>query len=153
MNRRDEPASAQDRRTLIGQIRKHMPSRHQVSHEWPYVAGSTCLVVLLVWHPFHPTSIVVFPPPPLEATVSAGQRSLQEIDASCYQVHTEAIGDGHCGEACRADKASSPRSDEAFEFSRSILTCQDGHGRSVPSKNTDKPQSLIIEVNKSNHSF
>ncbi len=125
-----------------------MPNRHLTSHEWPYVAGSTCLVVLLVWQPLQPPSIVVFPPAQLVASVAAEQRSLQEIDSDCYQVHTEAMDDGYS-----SDKASSVRSDGAREFSRSILTCQNGHGRPVPGNDMDKPQNLMIEVIKSNHSF
>ncbi|APU30525.1 hypothetical protein UYA_12620 [Ectopseudomonas alcaliphila JAB1] len=128
-----------------------MPYRHQLMYEWPYMAGSTCLVVLLVWQPFQPSALAVMlsQPQPKAQTM---QRSLQEIDSNCYQVHREDLNDPHC-EDCSKDTAATARPDPEFEFSRSILTCTDIHRDSLYDSDTDRPDNMMIEVIKSNHSF
>ena len=34
----------------------------RIRRQWPYVAGSTCLVVLLIWQPFQPPALAVMLP-------------------------------------------------------------------------------------------
>lgn len=136
---------------LLGRIRRHMPYRHQLMYEWPYMAGSTCLVVLLVWQPFQPSALAVMLSQPQPETQMM-QRSLQEIDSNCYQVHSEALNAPHC-EDCGKDTAAAARPDAEFEFTRSILTCRDIHRDSLHDSNTYSPKNMMIEVIKPNHSF
>lgn len=142
---RNQPAD------LLGRIRRHMPYRHQLMYEWPYMAGSTCLVVLLVWQPFQPSALAVMlsQPQPKAQTM---QRSLQEIDSNCYQVHSGDLNDLHC-EDCSKDTAAAGRPDPGFEFSRSILTCTDIHRDALHDSDSGRPDNMMIEVIKSNHSF
>ena len=149
MPRHEEAGSASARSGSVAQARTL-----RVNHEWPYMAGTTCLVVLLIWQPFQPSTLaVVFPQQQLQSTGHAAQRSLQEIDSSCYQVHTEAIVNNDCGEACALDKATSAAPGGMFEFSHSILTCRSSHSNVVGQGDTDKPENRMIEVSRSNHSF
>ncbi|WP_313116331.1 hypothetical protein [Ectopseudomonas guguanensis] len=131
---------------LMGWIGRHMPYRHQLMYEWPYVAGATCLVVLLVWQPFKPAAI--FPP---SGTQNA-QRSLQEIDTNCYQVRSQAPSDQPC-ENCGKDKVTSAGPEQDFQFSRSIFTCRDVQHAPLRSRAAERPSNMMIEVIRSNHSF
>ncbi|MEQ6328994.1 hypothetical protein VLF92_11770 [Pseudomonas chengduensis] len=152
MPRRNDSRVARNKpEDLLGRIRRHMPYRHQLMYEWPYMAGSTCLVVLLVWQPFQPSALAVMlsQPQPKAQTM---QRSLQEIDSNCYQVHREDLNDPHC-EDCSKDTAATARPDPGFEFSRSILTCTEIRRDSLHDSDTDRPDNMMIEVIKSNHYF
>jgi len=129
----------------------HNKPENQLVYEWPYIAGSTCLLVLLVWQPFQPPALAAMWSPPQPMT-QAMQRSLQEIDSNCYQVQSDVLSDPHC-EDCGKDTAASARPDEEFEFSRSILTCSDIHRDALRDSDTNRPENMMIEVIKSNHSF
>ncbi|WP_417702546.1 hypothetical protein [Pseudomonas sp.] len=142
MARRNDSTLARNKpEDLLGRITRHMPYRHQFLDEWPYMAGSACLVALLIWQPFEPSALAVMLSQP-QPRAQSMQRSLQEIDSNCYQVHSEALNHPHC-EECSNDTAAAARPDAEFELSRSILTCSD----------TDRPDNMMIEVIKSNHSF
>ena len=129
---------------LMGKIRRHMPYRHQLMYEWPYTAGSLCLVVLLVSQPQQPSLARPY--------AHSAQRSLQEIDLSCYQVHDDALNDQHC-EDCGHDKLTPSRPAADFEFSRSLLTCSNVQSVPLVENSEDRPDNMMIEVIKSNHSF
>lgn len=130
---------------------KPMPYRHLRGGEWPYMAGATCLVALLLWQPFQPPALAVMfaqsQPSP-----SALQRSLQEIDSTCYQVRSEEQLNLPCHD-CNKDKATDARSDQSFQFSRSILTCGDIYSATSHESGTNIPNNMRIEVLKANHSF
>lgn len=130
---------------LMGRTRRHMPYRYQLMYEWPYITGATCLVVLLVWQPFQPAALAVMlsQPPPSTQFI---QRSLQAIDSNCYQVQNEALSEQPC-EHCDKNTVTHPERD--FQFSHSILTCWDIQS----ARAADRPNNMMIEVNKTNHSF
>ena len=134
---------------LMGIIRRHMPCRHQLMHEWPYAAGSTCLVVLLVWQPFQPAALAVMLTQP---TIQSAERSLQEIDSNCYQVRSEELSEQSC-ENCDQDKVGGTPSERNFQFSRSILTCSNIYRAPLHTHAEDKPANVMIEVIRSNHTF
>lgn len=135
---------------LIGRIRRHMPYRHQLLYEWPYMAGSACLAVLLIWQPFQPPALAVMLSQP-QASAHATPRSLQEIDASCYQVQSEMLGDPSCKDCDNDAAVATP--EPAFQFSRSILTCMNVRGEALGEHSADRPNNMMIEVIKTNHSF
>lgn len=152
MPRRNDPTTTQAQSVaLLGRIRRHMPYRHQLMYEWPYMAGSTCLVLLLVWQPFQPPALAVMLSQP-QLRPQTMQRSLQEIDTNCYQVQSEALSDTRC-DNCGKDTAAATRPDEDFAFNRSILTCKDIHRGPLQGSDANRPDNMMIEVIKSNHSF
>lgn len=136
---------------VMGRIRRHMPYRHQLMYEWPYMTGATCLVVLLIWQPFQPAALAVMlsQPPP---STQVAQRSLREVDSNCYQVHSEALDEQPC-EECDKDKVTATHPERDFQFSRSILTCRDIHRDPLRARAADRPNNMMIEVIKANHSF
>lgn len=138
---------------LMKKIRKQCSVQDRVACEWPYIAGSTCLLVLLVWQPLRQPSLTqAFAEPDAQQATGvsyAAQRSLQQIDTSC----TERVVDEHCGQECGVDKATSAQSGREYEFSRSLLTCVANQAKPSQQAETDKPHNLMIEVIKSNHSF
>ncbi|MGK8436543.1 hypothetical protein ACRS3X_04170 [Ectopseudomonas hydrolytica] len=137
---------------LMEQVEHHTP-KARMSCEWPYIAGSTCLVVLLIWQPLQPAALAVLPQHSLQAPSYAAQ-SLQDIDSSCYEVRSEAMSERGCSQGnCGRDKVSPLHHGEEFELSRSILTCANLSGTAIPRSETDKPQNMMIEVIRSNHSF
>lgn len=133
---------------LMGRIRRHLPYRHQLMYEWPYIAGATCLVVLLIWQPFQPPTLAVMFSP--ATPTHSAQRSLQEIDSNCYQVHSEAFSGQPC-EDC--DKNGLTATSSEFQFTRSILTCWDVNRDPLRPSTADRPDNMMIEVMKTNHSF
>ncbi len=135
---------------LMGRIRRHMPYRHQLMYEWPYIAGSTCLVVLLVWQPLQPSGLAGMLSQP-QPGAHAAPRSLQEIDSNCYQVRSEMLSGPSC-ESCDNDSVSA-MPDPAFQFTRSILTCMNARGETLDDRSGDRPQNMMIEVIRTNHSF
>lgn len=134
-----------------GRIRRHTPYRHQLMYEWPYVAGSTCLVVLLIWQPFQPPALAVMLPVS-QPGAQTMQRSLQEIDANCYQVQSETLVEPLCP-GCAQGEQSTANLDASSELSRSILTCQDIYPDLAHEVGNDIPGNMTIDVIKSNHSF
>lgn len=152
MPRCKDSATTRDKNgDLLGRIRKHMPYRHQLAYEWPYIAGATCLLVLLVWQPFQsPTLAVAFSASRPDA--HDAQRSLQEIDSNCYQVQSEALSGQPC-EDCDKDKVTATHLEKDSQFSRSILTCRDIHRDPLRARATDRPNNMMIEVIRANHSF
>ncbi|UYP28558.1 hypothetical protein OEG79_10715 [Pseudomonas sp. Z8(2022)] len=118
-------------------------------HEWPYAAGSTCLVVLLVWQPFQPAALAVMLTQP---TIQSAERSLQEIDSNCYQVRSEELSEQTC-ENCDQDKVAGTLSERDFQFSRSILTCSNIYRAPLRTHAEDRPANVMIEVIRSNHTF
>ncbi|MGG2399931.1 hypothetical protein ACJRW5_23595 [Pseudomonas sp. SH1-B] len=154
MPRRHHPAISEHRLdTLLGRIGRHMPYRHEFLCEWPYIAGSTCLVVLLVWQPFQPPALALVFHPQADSAEHFVQPSLSEIDASCYQVNSEALADLRCHGDCAEDQAASVPAENPSEFSRSLLTCVDMQRDPLRNSSGYGPQNMTIEVIKSNHSF
>ena len=128
---------------LMGEIRRHMPYRHQLTYEWPYTAGSLCLMALLISQPQQPS---------LQPAAHSAQSSLLAIDSNCYQVHIEALDNQHC-ESCGNDQVTDSRLDADFKLSRSLLTCKKVQSVPLNESSTGNPDNLRIEVIKSNHSF
>ncbi len=149
--RNDSEAAGEKPEDLRGRSRRHMPYRHQLMYEWPYMAGSTCLVVLLIWQPFQPPALAVMLSQSVPSA-QAMQRSLQEIDSNCYQVHSEALVEPLC-QGCSKDEHIAARPDSTFEFSRSILTCRDIQRSNSHEASMNIPSSMTIEMIKSNHTF
>lgn len=145
--RNDSEAACHKPEDLPGRVRR----RHQLMYEWPYMAGSTCLVVLLIWQPSQPSALAVMLPVS-EPGAQAMQRSLQEIDANCYQVHSGALVEPLC-QGCAKDEQSTASPDASFAFSHSILTCKDIYRDFTHEVGTDIPGDMMIDVIKSSHSF
>lgn len=135
---------------LLRTIRRYMPYQHQLMYEWPYMAGATCLVVLLIWQPFQPPTLAVMFSRS-QPGAQAMQRSLKEIDANCYQVRSKTLIDPLC-QGCDKEEQATARPG-SFEFGRSTLTCLDIRRDASHESGTDIPANMLIEVIRSNHSF
>lgn len=123
---------------------RHMPA------EWPYMVGSTCLVVLLIWQPVAPPSAVTVRPDNLYS----GQRSLQEIETDCLQNQVNTPVSEDCVENCGAPDNPPPELGlGASQFSRSILTCRDSTGAPSRTATTNSPHNLVIEVVRASRTF
>lgn len=123
----------------------------RIRRQWPYVAGSTCLVVLLIWQPFQPPALAVILPVS-QPGAQAMPRSSQEIDANCYQVQSEALVEPLC-QGCAPGEQSAANLDASSELSRSILTCNDIYRDLAHKVGNDIPGYMTIDVLKPNHSF
>lgn len=124
-------------------------NRH-MSAEWPYMVGSTCLVILLIWQPLAPPSGVTVRPD----TLYSGQRSLREIETNCLQNQVDTLAIEDCVENCSVPESPPPDLGlGASQFSRSILTCRDSVGAPSQAAHLNSPHNLIIEVVRASRTF
>lgn len=107
----DSPSHSRIQTVARGASR-HAACRLHLPDEWPYMACSTCLVVLLILHPFDSSSATATRPDASHAS----QRSLQEIASNCLQDQGRSTVSS--AELAEPADIADPR------FSRSLLTCR-----------------------------